>query len=172
MLQHLVALEAHLLSDLAFQSPGLISPERPFEQRAEKHRIHWLQDEIEPAELGPALKKLQMSTGNQKNTLLFGIDIVPLGKWHLSREIPEEQIGAARLFIRRNHTKIPSLIAEPKQYFSAELVEEPITRNQPNSHAGFPGLASGHHPRRRARARHDRHGPKPWRQSKLSRLTL
>src|SRR5437764_772668 len=172
MLQHLVTLEAHLLSDLAFQSPGFISRERPFEQRAEKHRIHRLQDEIEPTELGPALKKLQMSTGNQKNTLLFGIDIIPLGKWHLSREIPEQQIGAARLFIRRNYTKIPSLIAEPKQYFSAQLVEEPITRNQPNSHAGFSRPCLRPPRRRRARARHDRHGPTPWRQSKLSRLTL
>ena len=133
VLQHLVAFEAHLLGDLVFETPGFILRSRVFDESAEKHRIHGLQDEMEPADCGPAPKKLQMTTGNQKNTWLFGVEIVPLRKRRLSGKIPEEQIRPMGLFIRCDHAEIPSAIAEPEQYFSAQSEKEPIARNQPNS---------------------------------------
>ena len=37
------------------------------------------------------------------------------------------------MFIRCDHVEIPSAIAEPEQYFSAQSEKEPIARNQPNS---------------------------------------
>src|SRR5438105_1746392 len=74
MLQHLVALESHLLGELPFRTAGLMLRNRLFEQRPKEHGIHRLENQVESGErCSTALEQLQVAPADKKKHLFLRI---------------------------------------------------------------------------------------------------